>query len=84
MAGVLDEVVRVGAAAADPVRQRRQDVGGDDKQRVVLLEERAREDDEEEADGEHERQRDYRLETCCRHRDRGYGVGYFIYLLLLL
>lgn len=51
-AGALDEVVRVGAAATYPVRQRRQHVRRDDQQRQILVEEGAGEDHEEEADGE--------------------------------
>lgn len=71
--GALDEVIRVGPAAADPVGQRREDVGADDEQGIVHLEERAREDDEQEADGQHERQRDDGLEPRVRHRGRGRG-----------
>ena len=35
--GVLDEVIGVGAAAADPVRQRGYHVGSDDEERIVDL-----------------------------------------------
>lgn len=36
--GALDEVVRVRPAAADPVRQRREDIGSNDQQGIILLE----------------------------------------------
>lgn len=51
VAGALDEVVRVGEAAAHPVGQRRQHVRGHDQQRVVDAPQRARQDHQEEADG---------------------------------
>lgn len=69
-AGALDKVVRVGAAAADPVGHGRDDVGGDDEQRKVRVEEGARQDDEQEAEREHKRQGNDGLEAGGRHGGR--------------
>lgn len=76
-AGALDEVVGVGAAAADPVGHGGEDVGGDDEEGQVLLEEGAGEDDEEEADGEDEGEGYDGLDAGGRH------VGRFVRWWLL-
>lgn len=68
-AAALDKVIRIRASAADPVRQRREDVRGDDEQRVVDLVESAGQDDEEESYGEDEGQGDNGLEAGGRHDD---------------
>ena len=52
IAAALDEIIRIGASAADPVRQRGEDISSDDEKREILLKEGAGEDNEEEADGE--------------------------------
>lgn len=49
---VLHEVIGVGAAVADPVGERGEDVGCDDEERQVVVPQSGGEDDEEEADGE--------------------------------
>lgn len=53
-AGALNEVIGIGATAADPVGYRGDDVGRNNEQRVVDLPQRAGEDHEEEAYGEDE------------------------------
>lgn len=63
----LDKVIRIRASAADPVRQRREDVGGDDEERVVDLVQGAGEDDEEESYGEDKGEGDDGLEAGGRH-----------------
>lgn len=67
-ARALDKVIRVGAAGADPVGQRGEDVGADDEEREVAREEGAREDDEQEADGEDKGQGNDGFEAGGRHR----------------
>lgn len=75
-AAALDKVVRIRASAADPVRQRREDVRGDDEQRVVDLVESAGQDDEEESHGEDKGEGDDGFEAGGRHDDVVYvGSG---------
>lgn len=69
-AAALDKVIRICASAADPVRQRREDVRGDDEQRVVDLVESAGQDDEEESYGEDKGKGDDGLEAGGRHDDQ--------------
>ena len=69
-AGALDKVVGVGAAAADPVGDGRDDVRGDDEQRKVRVEEGAGEDDEQEAEGQDKGQGNDGLEPGGRHGGR--------------
>lgn len=73
-ARALNEVIGVGAVAADPVGYRGEHIGGDDEERVIDLPQGAGEDDEEEAHGEDKGEGDDGLEPGGRHGGRFAGA----------
>lgn len=56
--------------AADPVGNRRNDIGGDDEERIIHLPQSAGENNEEESNGEDEGEGDDGLEAGGRHLGR--------------